>query len=65
MLLSVVTSVLKVVECLAQFLSPYLSKLLYEVVLLSARCEITTETSDSQKIQPAILKLKAIRYFSL
>lgn len=60
LLLSAVTSVQKIVETLAQFLSPYLEKLLFEISILSSKYD--AEMSDNQqKSQSLSFKLKAIR----
>lgn len=58
-LIAVVTAVHKIVESLANFLSPYLPDLLFEVCCLSAKFENpSTETSKSPQLSA---KLKAIR----
>lgn len=58
MLLSIVSAVLKVVESLSHFLSPYLDRLLFEIAILSDVCQ---HQVDNQKIQPVVQKLKTIR----
>ncbi|XP_069672379.1 HEAT repeat-containing protein 1 [Periplaneta americana] len=56
--LSAVTAVLKIVESLPHFLSPYLHKLLLEVCYLSTRWQHRAEDS---KVSPVLHKLKTIR----
>ncbi|XP_014287034.1 HEAT repeat-containing protein 1 [Halyomorpha halys] len=60
LLLSIVTSIQKIVDVTPQFLSPFLDHLLYEICILSAKYD--SEVADQQqKTQSLQLKLKLIR----
>ncbi|XP_014251720.1 HEAT repeat-containing protein 1 isoform X2 [Cimex lectularius] len=58
LLLSIVTSVQKIVDCLVLFISPYIDSLLYELSLLSAK--FSGEQQESPKSH-LVQKLKMIR----